>query len=59
MLNKFQKNIKTYVKQIPDFQSFINAKSALYFGLTAYWGLILLEHFLIFNQIVDFNILEE
>ena len=41
MFNKFQKNIKTYVKQIPDFQSLINAKSALYFGLAAYWGLIL------------------
>ena len=41
MLNDFQKNIKTYVKQIPDFQSLINAKSALYFGLAAYWGVIL------------------
>ncbi len=58
MLNKF-KNIKTYVKQIPDFPSFISAKSAIYFGLAAYWGLIIFGHFLIFNQIVDFNILEE
>jgi len=40
MLNNFQKNIKTYVKQIPSFKSFINAKSALYFGLAAYWGVI-------------------
>ena len=59
MLNKFQKNIKTYVKQLPNFQSFINAKSALYFGLVAYWGVILFGTFLIFNQIVDINILEE
>jgi len=41
MLNNFQKNIKTYVKQIPSFQSFINAKLALYFGLAAYWSVIL------------------
>ena len=46
MLNKFQKNIKTYVKQLSNFQSFINAKSALYFGLAAYWGLILFGTFL-------------
>jgi hypothetical protein len=45
MFNKFQKNIKTYVKKIPDFQPFINAKSALYFGLTAYWGVILFGTF--------------
>ena len=46
MLNKFQKNIKTNVKQLPNFQALINAKSALYFGLAAYWGLILFGTFL-------------
>ena len=45
MLNKFQKNIKVYVKQLPNFQSFINAKSVIYFGLAAYWGLILVGTF--------------
>jgi len=44
MLNKF-KNIKIYVKQLSNFQSFINAKSAIYFGLAAYWGLILFGTF--------------
>ena len=44
MLNKF-KNIKIYVKKLPNFQSFINAKSALYFGLAAYWSVILLGTF--------------
>jgi len=41
MLNKFQKNIKVYVKQLPNLNSLINAKSALYFGLAAYWVVIL------------------
>ena len=45
MLNKFQNNIKTYVKLLPNFQSYINAKSALYFGLIAYWGVILFGTF--------------
>jgi len=41
MLNNFLKNIKSSVKQLPNVQSFISAKSAIYFGLAAYWGLIL------------------
>ena len=45
MFNRFQKTIKTHVKQISSFQSLINAKSALYFGLMAYWGLILFGTF--------------
>jgi len=45
MLNKYQKNIKTYVKQLPNFQSFINAKLVLYFGLAAYWVIILFGTF--------------
>tara|TARA_S200000501_G_C20707260_1_gene692324 strand:- start:106 stop:252 length:147 start_codon:yes stop_codon:yes gene_type:complete len=41
MLNNFQRNIKIYVKQIPNIQTLISTKSALYFGLAAYWGIIL------------------
>jgi len=45
MLINFQKNIKVYVKQLPNLNSLINAKSALYFGLAAYWGVILFGTF--------------
>jgi len=45
MLNNFLKNIKSSVKLLPNLQSFISAKSALYFGLAAYWGLILFGTF--------------
>ena len=45
MLNKIQKNIKVYVKQLPNLNSLINAKSALYFGLAAYWGVIIFGTF--------------
>ena len=48
MLNNFKKNIKSYVKQIPNFQSIINAKTAIYFGLVAYWGVILFGTFVSF-----------
>ncbi len=46
MLNNFQKNIKYFVKQFPNFYSIINAKTALYFGLAAYWVVILFGTFL-------------
>ena len=46
MLNKFQKNIKVYVKQLPNLNSLINVKSALYFGLAAYWSVMLLGTFI-------------
>ncbi len=46
MLNKFQKNIKNYVKQLPNLQSFISTKSAVYFGLATYWLIILFGTFL-------------
>jgi len=45
MFNKFQKNIKIYVKQIPNFQLIINAKSAIYFSLATYWLVILFGTF--------------
>jgi len=46
MLNNFQKNIKTLVKQIPNIQSLISTKSAIYFGLATYWAVILFGTFL-------------
>ena len=45
MLNNLDKNIKSYIKQLPNIQSFINAKLAIYFGLVAYWGIILFGTF--------------
>ena len=45
MLNNFKKNIKKYVKQTPNFHLIINTKTAIYFGLAAYWGLILFGTF--------------
>ena len=46
MLNKIQKNIKTLVKQSLNLQSLISAKTAIYFGLAAYWGVIIFGTFL-------------
>jgi len=46
MFNNFQKNIKIYVKQIPDLHSLISAKSAIYFSLAAYWAIIIFGTFL-------------
>ena len=45
MFNDFKNNTKAYVKQIPNFHSIINTKTAIYFGLAAYWGLILFGTF--------------
>jgi len=41
MLDEFNNQIKKIVKQISDFQNFLTGKSVLYFGLAAYWGIIL------------------
>ena len=46
MLNNFKKNIKTFVKTVPNLHSTINTKTAIYFGLAAYWGLILFGTFI-------------
>ena len=46
MLNNFQKNVKTLVKQIQNIQSLITTKSAIYFGLATYWAVILFGTFL-------------
>ena len=45
MLNKIKKNIKTLVKQPSNLQSLISAKTAIYFGLAAYWGVIIFGTF--------------
>ena len=45
MLNKYKRDFKTYVKQLPNYQSLIKAKTAIYFALAAYWGLILIGTF--------------
>jgi len=45
MLNSIQKNLKTFVKQTSNLQSLISAKTAIYFGLAAYWGLIIFGTF--------------
>ncbi len=45
MFNNFKNNTKTYVKQIQNFHSIISTKTAIYFGLVAYWGLILFGTF--------------
>jgi len=45
MLNKFQKNIKLFVKQFQSYQSYVNSKTAIYFGLATYWLIILFGTF--------------
>ncbi len=45
MLNNFQKNIKSIVKNIQNFNSFVNTKTAIYFGLATYWLIILFGTF--------------
>ncbi len=45
MLNNFKKNVKTYVKQVPNLKTIISTKSAIFFGLGAYWALILFGTF--------------
>ena len=45
MLNNFQKNIKTIVKQVQNFNSSVNTKTAVYFGLATYWLIILIGTF--------------
>jgi len=45
MLNNIQKNLKTFVKQTSNLPSLISAKTAVYFGLAAYWGVIIFGTF--------------
>ncbi len=46
MFSDFKNNIKIYTKQIPNLHSIITAKSAIYFGLIAYWVVIIFGTFL-------------
>ena len=67
MLNNLNKNIKSITKHLPINLFTFNSKTLIYFGLSAYWGVILLGTFLNFkkviflliNQLVDIDILEE
>ena len=46
MLNKFNKNITNFFKQIPNKSTIINTKLLIYFGLAAYWSVMLLGTFI-------------
>jgi len=45
MLNNFSKNIKSFIKQSQNFQTILNTKTAIYFGLVTYWLVILFGTF--------------
>tara|TARA_B100001123_G_C15127355_1_gene953866 strand:+ start:190 stop:351 length:162 start_codon:yes stop_codon:yes gene_type:complete len=45
MLNNFQKNLKSIAKQLQNYQSLVNSKTAIYFGLATYWLIILFGTF--------------
>jgi len=45
MLNNFQKNTKSFFKQFQNFQTIVNTKTAIYFGLATYWLVILFGTF--------------
>ncbi len=45
MLKNFQKNAISFFKQFNNFQSIINTKTAIYFGLATYWLVILFGTF--------------
>jgi len=46
MFDKFNKNISSFIKQIPNIFSLINTKFIVYFGLAAYWSVMLLGTFI-------------
>tara|TARA_B100000513_G_scaffold36427_1_gene13993 strand:+ start:131 stop:277 length:147 start_codon:yes stop_codon:yes gene_type:complete len=46
MFGKFNKNISSFIKQIPNIFSLINTKLIVYFGLAAYWGVMLFGTFI-------------
>ena len=45
-VDKFNKNIALFVKQVPNIFSFFNTKFLVYFGLAAYWSVMLLGTFI-------------
>jgi len=46
MFDKFNKNISSFIKQIPNIFSLINTKFIVYLGLVAYWSVMLLGTFI-------------
>ena len=46
MFGKLNKNLSLIIKQLPNILSFINAKFLIYFGLAAYWSIMLLGTFI-------------
>ena len=46
MFSDLKNNIKIHTKQITNLHSVITAKSAIYFGLIAYWAVIIFGTFL-------------
>ena len=46
MFDKFNKNIENFIKQIPNKFTIINTKFLVYFGLAAYWSVMLLGTFI-------------
>ncbi|MFL2886543.1 MAG: hypothetical protein ACJZ4H_00845 [Candidatus Pelagibacter sp.] len=45
MLKNFQKNAISLFKQLQNFNSIVNTKTAIYFGLATYWLIILFGTF--------------
>ena len=46
MFDNFNKNLGDLIKQIPNKFSIINTKLIIYFGLVAYWSVMLLGTFI-------------
>ena len=46
MFDKSNKNISLFIKQFTNILSFINTKFLVYFGLAAYWSVMLLGTFI-------------
>tara|TARA_Y100000816_G_scaffold247317_1_gene196009 strand:+ start:313 stop:459 length:147 start_codon:yes stop_codon:yes gene_type:complete len=46
MFDKLNKNIGSLIKQLPNILSFINTKFLIYFGLAAYWSIMLIGTFI-------------
>tara|TARA_B100000886_G_C20113830_1_gene362946 strand:+ start:115 stop:261 length:147 start_codon:yes stop_codon:yes gene_type:complete len=46
MFDYFNKNLGNFVKQIPNKFSIVNTKLLIYFGLGAYWSVMLLGTFI-------------
>ena len=61
MFDKFNKNISSFIKQFPNIFSLINTKFIVYFGLAAYWSVMLLGTFIGIYRLthfIDFDFVE-